>query len=194
MKYFIDTEFHEHVAMAYMRKEVPTIDLISIGIVAEDGREFYAVSNEFDLNRAWENAWLRDNVLYPIYDELKANYSTFEPVGHPKVTFKALLTDFGKSNKQIATDIMAFIGDDTPEFYGYYADYDWVVFCWLFGRMMDLPKGFPMYCIDLKQMMDAKGLTKEWKKQHCPDPENEHNALADARWNKQLFEKINQHK
>lgn len=33
MKYFLDTEFHE---------DGKTIDLISIGIVAEDGREYYA--------------------------------------------------------------------------------------------------------------------------------------------------------
>jgi hypothetical protein len=30
------------------------------------------------------------------------------------------------------------------------------VFCWLFGKMMDLPtsSGFPMYCYDLKQKLD----------------------------------------
>ena len=39
MKYFIDTEFidREHV-----------LDLISLGVVAEGGREFYAISTEFD--------------------------------------------------------------------------------------------------------------------------------------------------
>lgn len=42
------------------------------------------------------------------------------------------------------------------KFHAYYADYDWVVFCWLFGRMIDLPKGFPMYCVDIKQIMDQK--------------------------------------
>ena len=39
MKYWMDTEFIERPY---------TIDLISIGIVAEDGREFYAESNEVD--------------------------------------------------------------------------------------------------------------------------------------------------
>jgi len=41
-------------------------------------------------------------------------------------------------------------------FYAYYADYDWVVFAQLFGKMKDLPKGFPMYCKDLKQSLDEK--------------------------------------
>jgi hypothetical protein len=40
-------------------------------------------------------------------------------------------------------------------------------------------------------MMDEIGLTKEWKHKNCPDPENEHNALIDAKWNYELYKKIN---
>jgi hypothetical protein len=43
MKYWIGTEFIER---RY------TIDLISIGLVAEDGREFYAESSEVDWTKA----------------------------------------------------------------------------------------------------------------------------------------------
>ena len=43
MRYFYDTEFIE---------DGSTIELVSIGIVAEDGREFYAVSTEFDASNA----------------------------------------------------------------------------------------------------------------------------------------------
>ena len=42
MKYWIDTEF---IAIPYI------IDLISIGLVAEDGREFYAESSEVDWSK-----------------------------------------------------------------------------------------------------------------------------------------------
>lgn len=35
------------------------------------------------------------------------------------------------------------------------ADYDWVVLCQLYGTMMDLPKGWPMYCRDVKQLCDS---------------------------------------
>ena len=41
MKYFLDTEFSE-------RGPMWPIQLISIGIVAEDGREFYAHSEDYD--------------------------------------------------------------------------------------------------------------------------------------------------
>ena len=94
---------------------------------------------------------------------------------------------------------------DNPEFYAYYADYDWVVFCWLFGKMIELPNGFPMYCRDLKQMIDnncafwkgqgelgmgSKDMNHDKLKQHIhyPIKYNEHNALADAHWNKRLYE------
>jgi hypothetical protein len=42
MKYWLDTEFIAHPF---------TIDLVSIGVVAENGREFYAESNEVDWSR-----------------------------------------------------------------------------------------------------------------------------------------------
>jgi hypothetical protein len=52
MRFFYDCEFIE---------DGTTIDLVSIGVVGEDGREFYAVSTEFDASRA--GAWVRANVL-----------------------------------------------------------------------------------------------------------------------------------
>ena len=51
MKYWIDTEFIERPY---------TIDLISVGLVAEDGREFYAESNEVDWSKA--SQWTLLNV------------------------------------------------------------------------------------------------------------------------------------
>jgi hypothetical protein len=80
----------------------PLVDLISIGIVGEDNREYYAISKDFNLEEAWgrfelskdehieynQNGsinchtkatnkvyWIRENVLKPIFVEwrLKAN-------------------------------------------------------------------------------------------------------------------------
>ena len=148
MKYFVDTEFIE-----YPR----TIDLISIGIVCEDGREFYAESWAVDWSKA--SGWVLDNVK-------------------THLTGKNIL-----DNEDLKKAILDFIGNDAPEFWGYYCDYDWVVFCWLFGTMMDLPKAFPMYCRDLKQLIDYKQLT-------ISQDESNHNALDDARWIKETYEKV----
>jgi hypothetical protein len=153
MRYFLDTEFMEKPC---------TIGLISIGIVAEDGREFYAVSSEFNPNDA--NDWVKENVLKPI--------AASGIIGKPLATIRQEVLDF-------------IGGDKRPEFWGYYADYDWVVFCWLFGRMIDLPKGWPMYCRDLKQWSDQLKAAK------LPDPIGEHNAIVDARWNRDLYDHCN---
>jgi len=173
MKYFMDTEFIERPNSIY---------LISIGIVGEDGSEYYAINRDFPLRQVWEDKWLRTNVLMSIYNEYrkdKFNYTSMLNVRQ----------SYGKNVEKIKDDILKFV-DNKPEFWGYYADYDWVVFCWIFGRMIDLPNGFPMYCKDLKQVMDDKGLDKEWRRINCPDPEGEHNALMDARWNMNLYNQI----
>lgn len=201
MKYFIDTEFHEHKKPTRLLgipiSRIWTIDLISIGIVSEDGREYYAINRDLNLKHAKRDKWLRENVINKLPDK----HSLMPPHGSPRLWQESMRW---LPMKQIREDIIEFCGgkyefteygcdlffDDKPEFYGYYADYDWVVFCWIFGKMMDLPKGFPMYCKDLKQMMDEKGLTKEWKQKNCPDPEGEHDALEDARWNKQLYNNL----
>lgn len=162
MKYFLDTEFIE---------DGKTIDLISIGIVAEDGREFYAESLEADYDKA--NEWVKENVLPKLWRHNTTIGNAFNRDGG----FGGLL-----KRSEIEREVVRFIGDDKPEFWGYYADYDWVVFCWLFGRMIDLPEHFPMYCNDIKQLCNSLGDPA------LPDTSNEHHALDDARWNKLAHE------
>jgi hypothetical protein len=146
MRYFIDTEFCES-------GQHKPIDLISIGIVAEDERMLYLVSNEFDPEAC--NAWVKEHVLTNLY------------------------TTETKSLDQIAQEILKFIDLDKPEFWGYYSDYDWVVFCQIFGAMINLPHGWPMYCLDIKQLADGREIPIE-----CV---NEHHALSDANWNKLAY-------
>lgn len=200
MIYTLDTEFLEGTQKTFFGKSKPTIDLISIGLVSEDGREYYAISKDFNLKEAWNRYdlkpdidnggmkkvyWIRENVLKPIYYEWYGKDIKYHELGHfTYFNFNRLLKKYGKTNKQIAEEVVNFvngeqvkydgissmhltrlsseamenirIGHLKPEFYGYYCDYDWVVFCWLFGKMIDLPKGFPMYCRDLKQILDDK--------------------------------------
>ena len=136
-----------------------TIDLVSIGIVSGDGQTFYSISSEFDESRASD--WVKENVI-------------------------AHLDGPRQSREGIREGILALVGDDrVPAFWGYYADYDWVAFCWIFGSMIDLPKHFPKYCRDLKQELDQVGNPK------IPfEPEHEHHALSDAKWNRRLHKWI----
>lgn len=154
-RYFLDTEFYENGS---------TIDLISIGLVCSDGREYYAVNREAKLHLVSD--WVRENVLPSL-----PTYGNF------------LLW---KTRQQIALDLIEFttprrLGEKL-EFYAYYADYDWIVLCQLFGTMMELPKYFPKYCMDLKQLSVHQG-----NPTHPKQEKGEHNALEDARWNAELY-------
>ena len=156
MRYYIDTEFIESPC---------TIDLISIGIVCENGREFYSVNADCDFTKA--DDWVKENVISKLPpDDREDN----------------VMSLWGR-REFLGARILNYIGDDKPEFWGYYADYDWVVFCWLFGKMIDLPDGWPMYCRDIKQVADQTGT--RLPKLHS---DLEHNALTDAWWNRGALE------
>lgn len=137
-RFFFDTEFIE---------DGKTIELVSIGIAAENGRTYYAEVEGVDYSRA--DPWLHENVFPHLTGETK-------PRG------------------QIAAEVAAFVGEK-PEFWAYYADYDWVALCQLYGRMIDLPKGWPMFCRDVKQLAVSLGDPNLPKQATV-----EHHALADA--------------
>ena len=268
MKYFYNTEFLEGTQKKRwwnIEKQKPTIDLISIGVVCEDGREYYAISKDFNLKEAWnrydekiqyfngdirnqfpngrkyKEYWIRENVLKPIFQELLYSGHKKAKLPLPKSSekqftyknLKKLIQGFGKSNIQIAKELKHFIyekedvlynkqeldfnsvGDvkSKIQLYGYYSAYDHVALSWIFGKMIDLPKGFPMYTRDLKQMFDEKQESRaktisffketylydkhkeneiifpENLKEHpqYPKQENEHNVLSDAIFVKNLY-------
>jgi hypothetical protein len=149
MIYWYDTEFHEGGS---------TIDLISIGIVAEDGREYYAASRDADFYRINKNEWLMKNVVPQLPDPYERQ-------------------DLWKPRTQIAEEVRDFLlFDKKPKLWGWYSAYDHVVLCQLWGKMIDLPAGIPMFTHDLRSMMttaEAMRLPKQ--------PDGVHDALADAR-------------
>jgi len=169
MKYFFDTEFIE---------DGKTIDLISIGIVAEDGRELYCVNRDAKLHLASD--WVYKNVMPHL-----PKYGDLAWMDHASIKHK--ISNFVYGPTKYDNEINLYVDekpiDSNPEFWAYYADYDWVAFCQIFGTMMDLPSHFPKFCMDLKQLSVMKG-----NPQHPKQTGTEHNALEDARWNKQLYD------
>jgi hypothetical protein len=146
MRFWFDTEFHE---------DGRKIELISIGVVAEDDRKYYA-ETEYAKEKCATD-WLRANVL-------------------------PHLRGPEKSRGIIAKDLIAFMGEK-PEIWAYYADYDWVALCQLYGRMIDLPKTWPMHCLDVKQLAVSLGDPQ------LPSKEaGNHDALADALWTRSAWE------
>lgn len=185
MKYFIDAEFIE---------DGKTIDLISIALVREEGSTLYLQNSECNFTQGSDFVWRH---VYP-------HLSHFDMRGKRACFPQLVVGDSGLSRRTITPCRLDSDGDDPchwatraeirdavlafcdlnkygkPEFWGYYADYDWVAFCQLFGSMVELPKGFPMYCRDIKQWADDLGGIR------IPKPEREiHHSLVDALWVKE---------
>jgi hypothetical protein len=150
VRYFYDTEFIE---------DGRTIELISIGVVAEDGREYYAVSTEFDPERA--GSWVRANVLPKL-----------PPPSSP----------LWRSRTQIRSDLEEFFGvsgvgaAEPIELWAWVGAYDHVALCQLWGAMPDLPPAIPRFTRELRQLWEERGSARM-----PPRPRDAHDALVDAR-------------
>lgn len=169
MRIAYDCEFHESGHRT-------AIDFISIGMVREDGEEYYAINSAATWHAIFQNEWLRANVLTQLPGKIKDFHNgggTFEP---------DFDTGLFKPRAVIAQEVADFCyvsygqkRDDTA-LWAYYGAYDHVVLAQLFGRMIDLPDHMPMWTHDLKQAAEMLS---------CTLPEQtgtEHNALEDARW------------
>lgn len=177
MRYFYDTEFLE---------DGKTVDLISIGIVAEDGRELYLVNRDAPWKRIKKHEWLMANVV-PGLPQPHGDWINQMP--------KSWLIDFHNphvAERAVIAEIVErfLLGNDLEtytdlELWADYGAYDHVVLCQLFGPMIALPPGIPMFTHDLQQEMRRAG--------NPLMPEQAaglHNALADARHLKACFDAL----
>ena len=122
MRFFYDLEFGDTADL---------VTMVSIGVVAEDGREYYAVSSEFDPLAV--HPWVRDHVL---------------PQLPPVSSWKPRAT--------IAAELEDFFGAD-PVWWAWYGAYDHVVLCQLWGGMTDLPRQLPRFTLDVRQLWEHLG-------------------------------------
>jgi 3'-5' exoribonuclease-like protein len=147
VRYFYDTEFID---------DGRTIELISIGVAAEDGREYYAISTEFDPERA--GSWVRAHVL-------------------PKLPAPA--SQLWRPRARIRSDLEAFFdvdGAEPIELWAWVGAYDHVVLCQLWGPMTELPRAMPRFTRELRQLWEERG--SPLLPRRSPDV---HDALVDAR-------------
>lgn len=148
MRYWFDTEFHDdgyHIA------------LISIGILAEDGREYYAISSDYDKSRA--TPWLRENVL-PLLGDGPA-----------------------KTRSTIQSELASFFSTGgVPEFWSECGEYDWIVLRQLFGSLTDWPQTWPYLSMDIEQWRLQIAAPAFPAQAH-----GLHNALDDARMVRQRW-------
>lgn len=170
MKIWYDTEFME---------DGERIILLSIGMVAEDGRELYFENADADRTKA--NPWVMEHIIPQLSVCRMADIAPKDQTVHdircdcpvrPMVIIRMHMEEFCNPAKY-----------GKPEFWGYYSAYDHVALCQIFGKMIDLPKDWPMYTNDIKQWAFMVG-----NPQLPSQDSQKHHALADARWNRSAFD------
>lgn len=173
-RYYYDTEFLENGA---------TIELISIGIVSEDGEAYYAVNFDAPWEHIYQSKWLMDNVWPHL--PLTGYTTHLSSVG--AAAARVVMKDRGHldtTNTQvrpawvIANEVREFLaeGGNDIELWADYGAYDHVALMQLWGPMIRRPKHVPMFTHDIQQAARMVGALE-----HLPDQQGTaHNAMEDA--------------
>ena len=153
---------------------------ISIGMVAEDDRAFYAEFTDYD--RVQVNPWIRDNVIKNLVGQ-SGQYSIGQGV---RLTFGIGNRDHVAS--RLNQWLMAY---SQVEFWGDVLSYDWVLLCQLYGGALSMPSWVYYVPFDLATLLKCRGIDPDVNREdfaQMPDPRIvlprkpiKHNALWDAR-------------
>jgi len=151
MRVFFDTEFtglHQKTT------------LISIGMVDENGRDFYAELIDFDIGQC--DDWITENVL----DKLTATN---------QVTTSKL--------KKQLQEWFAFYGEEKVYMWSDCLAYDWVLFNNIFGNAFAIPKNIYYIPFDLCTLLELKGIDPDINREKYAGnlvSHNKHNSMHDA--------------
>jgi hypothetical protein len=176
---FYDTEFID---------DGKTIELISIGMVDEDGKTYYAVVEDVPMmTRAIQHPWLSENVVCHL------PVKRYAPGEWRPDSGRGWWWDFGhkdyeavKGRETIADEVRAFLLEPglpfaNVELWAWFGAYDHVALAQLFGSMISLPPGIPMFTHELVQRWEECGRPER------PAQHSAHNALTDAYWDRALW-------
>lgn len=178
MKIFFDTEF------TGLHKDTT---LISIGLVAENGRTFYAELTDYD--RSQIDDWLQENVIDNLY--LHKRLYTMEEV------MKASVLDDHvemRDDKQCVAEYLTLWLESFNEPIEIWSDclsYDWVLFNDLFGHAFNIPKNVYYIPFDICTLFKLRDVDPDINREVFAGIEGvKHNALHDAKVIKACYEKL----
>jgi 3'-5' exoribonuclease-like protein len=171
MKIFYDFEFVER------GPGIPIVP-VSAGFVREDGKELYVINAEC-LSAVMRHRWLSVNVVPYLPIRMDSSIIFEWSMDHHEYVNVLNLDRLVEEVRQFIT------GTPYAELWAYYGAYDHVVLAQLFGDMSELPSGIPMFTHELQQLIEQHPEVKL-----PPDPSPTHHALADARWVKEAYERL----
>lgn len=184
MKIFFDTEF------TGLRQDTT---LVSIGLISEDKRKFYAELTDFNWEHVHKDQWLLENVVNKLYCRQNDSDKKYMPNCH--IGTKSNVARMLK-NWLLQFDEVQLVSD--------VCHYDFVLFISLFGGAFDLPKNVSPYCYDINQdiaryykISEREAFDKSREEiLYSKYKENEisgdkHNALYDAEVIREVYQIVN---
>lgn len=176
-KIFFDTEFtglHKNTT------------LISIGLVSECGKIFYAELIDYDKTQIDE--WLQKNVINNLFlDEIE--HGLLAEYNENNLEFKGVSSWCGKLLKIWLSQF------ESVEMWSDCLAYDWVLFNNIFGTAFDIPKNVYYIPFDICTLMKEKGIDPDINREGfsgLKDDCKKHNALWDAKVIKACYDKLKQ--
>lgn len=180
-KIFLDTEF-----ILYERDGQRDVDLVSIGMVDDDGRTFYGQVATAPFYHA--SPWVQTHVLEkltpcPNTPNIKlAQQPDYHTAGPGMVGSMGKRASCGAgcpwfSPIELRDAIRNWVDRTAhpPEFWGYFVAYDWYLLTRLFGSFIELPPGWPQHAFDIVQYAHQLQRAIEFS-----ENSGTHNALNDA--------------
>jgi hypothetical protein len=172
-KIFFDTEFtglHQNTT------------LISIGLVSECGKTFYAELNDYDKNQI--DDWLKDNVIKNLY--FNDIHDVTYILKNNTIEMKANLLNLKKELIQWLSQF------ENIEMWSDCLAYDWVLFNNIFGTAFDIPKNIYYIPFDICTLMKIKNVDPDVNREEFCRVDNpkKHNALWDAQVIKMCYDKL----
>ncbi len=191
----METEYFNLVLDTEFTSLQQNADLISLALVSEDGKEFYAEFTDYDLTKAGnDKQWIMENVIGKLIlskDNESRNLDKMYIRGSRSEVTSALkiwLNQFG-TRKDDGGNIIPHIRiwADVPH-------YDWVFFCELFGGARKIPSQIHYMAMDLATLLLCKGVEPDTPRSQLLSqdelPEGvQHNALFDARVGMRVLKK-----
>lgn len=174
MRIFFDTEF------TGLHKDTT---LISIGMVSEDGKEFYAELTDYDTSQVDE--WIQNNVVNNLYLDCGENKDKSYNkcyIKETKIYVECELREWISQFKDV-------------EIWSDCLSYDWVLFCDIFGHAFNIPKNIYYIPFDICTLFKLKGIDpdigrEEFLELTIPKNSVKHNALWDAIVIQACYEKL----
>ena len=187
-KVFFDTEFtglHQNTT------------LISIGLISECGKTFYAEFNDYDKSQIDE--WLQNNVINNLkFKEPKQGEDEYYVATRsienkvPNDLYKSFSLELRESKSVVAFQLIQWLEQfEQVEMWSDCLSYDWVLFNQLFGHAFNIPKNVYYIPFDICTLFKVKGIDPDISREefsNMKENAQKHNALWDAKVIKRCFE------